>query len=208
MGKGRYLVSRQDNREGSGPSGAGEQQHRTARRLLVRSLIRISVVTGVLLCLYAWAPLGQRPEGSVVVGMVLSLLVLAVVVTWQIASVTRSPSPWLRAVEGIALSVQLLLLVFASTYFTTEQVEPGSFSESLTRIDALYFSLTVFATVGFGDVYATTQDSRLLVSIQMIVDLVLIGLIAKVLLGAAQRRRGALDASANRPVDPGGPREG
>ncbi|MDF2746457.1 MAG: ion channel, partial [Propionibacteriaceae bacterium] len=96
----------------------------------------------------------------------------------------------------------------ASTYFTTEQVEPGSFSESLTRIDALYFSLTVFATVGFGDVYATTQDSRLLVSIQMIVDLVLIGLIAKVLLGAAQRRRGALDASANRPVDPGGPREG
>jgi voltage-gated potassium channel len=186
---------------------AQPQLHRMARRLVMRSVARISVVTVVLFSLYASVPLGQRPEGSVLAGMVLSLLALAVVVTWQIVAVTRAPFPWLRAVEGIALSVPLLLLVFAATYFATMQAEPGSFNEPLTRIDALYFSMTVFATVGFGDISPTSQAARLLVSIQMVADLVLLGLIAKVLVGAAQRRRGALDASAEQPTDLGAPPE-
>jgi len=183
------------------------RQDRMNRRVL-RSLVRTSVITVILFCLYAWAPLGQRPEGSVLVAMVLSLLVLAGVVTWQVVAVTRSPLPWLRAAEGIALSVPLLLLLFASTYFATEKVVAGSFNEQLTRIDALYFSTTIFATVGFGDIWASSQAMRVLVTVQMIADLVLVGLIAKVLVGAAQRRRRALDAGADRPSEPSGTREG
>lgn len=152
----------------------------------------------VLFGLYAWAPLGQRPMGSVLAGLVLSVLLLAIVMTWQIVAVTRSPSPLLRAVEGIALSVPLLLFMFAGIYFVTGSTDAGSFSEPLTRIDAMYFATTVFATVGFGDISATSQSARVLVSVQMFADLILIGVIAKVLLGAAQRRRGALDADADR----------
>ena len=60
---------------------------------------------------------------------------------------------------------------------------------SLTRTDSLYFTVTVFATVGFGDIIATSQTARLLVTVQMILDLVVLGLGIRVFLGAVQRGR-------------------
>ena len=45
------------------------------------------------------------------------------------------------------------------------QADPANFStHTLTRTDALYFTITIFATVGFGDISATSQSARLLVS--------------------------------------------
>jgi hypothetical protein len=61
--------------------------------------------------------------------------------------------------------------------------------QSLTRTDALYFTVTVFTTVGFGDIVATTQVARLVVTVQMILDLVVLGLGVRVFLGAVQRGR-------------------
>ena len=58
---------------------------------------------------------------------------------------------------------------------------------SLTRTDALYFTVTVFTTVGFGDITATTQAARLIVTVQMILDLGVLGLGIRVFLGAVQR---------------------
>ena len=57
----------------------------------------------------------------------------------------------------------------------------------LTRTDSLYFTVTVFATVGFGDITATSQTGRLLVTAQMILDLIVLGLGIRVFLGAVQR---------------------
>jgi hypothetical protein len=165
---------------------------RPARRLVVRSLARILVATVVLFGLYAWIPLGQRPEGSVLLQLVLSLLLVAAVVSWQIVAVMRSQSPGLRAVEGVAMSALLLVLVFASMYFAIETTDSGNFSELLTRVDALYFSVTVFASVGFGDIVPVSQLARMMVMVQMVADLILIGLIAKVLVGAVQRRQRVL----------------
>ena len=167
----------------------------------MRSMVRMAVVTVLLLGLYAWAPLGERPEGSVLVQLVLALLLVTVVVAWQIVAVLRSPSPLLRGVEGVAMSVPLLLLVFASTFFAVEQNDPGSFSEPLTRVDALYFAVTVFATVGFGDIAPVSQLARTLLIVQMVANLILIGLIAKVFVGAVQRRQRVLE-TADQSTDP------
>ena len=49
--------------------------------------------------------------------------------------------------------------------------------------------MTVFATVGFGDITAKTEAARLVVTGQMIVDLVIIGLGARIILGAVTRGR-------------------
>jgi voltage-gated potassium channel len=37
----------------------------------------------------------------------------------------------------------------------------------MTHTDALYFTVTVFATVGFGDITARTDTARLLVTVQI-----------------------------------------
>ena len=61
------------------------------------------------------------------------------------------------------------------------------------RDDSLYFTVTVFSTVGFGDITATSQATRVLAILHMLADLVLVGLIVRVLLRAVQvgqRRQG------------------
>ena len=43
-------------------------------------------------------------------------------------------------------------------------ISASNFSEPLTRTGALYFTVTVFSTVGFGDITAKTEAARLVVT--------------------------------------------
>ena len=64
--------------------------------------------------------------------------------------------------------------------------EPG-------RSDALYLTVTIFATVGFGDISAQTESARLFVTVQMLLDLVVLGLGLQVFLGAVKRGKASPD---------------
>lgn len=183
---------------GSDRSVARHHNRRLAGRRLVGSVARICLVIGVVWLLYAAVPLDGPREGTVLTRMVLSLLVLAAIVTWQIAAVARSLYPGLRAVEAVAVSIPLLIALFASAYVVTSNSDNASFTEPLTKPDGVYFAVTVLATVGFGDIAPRSEAARYIVTMQMVVDLVLIGVIAKVLFGAAQERRRALGAKVEK----------
>ena len=58
----------------------------------------------------------------------------------------------LRAIEALAAAIPLFLLVFAAAYVKLDSTQAQAFSEPLSRTDALYFTITVFSTVGFGDI--------------------------------------------------------
>jgi voltage-gated potassium channel len=77
--------------------------------------------------------------------------------------------------------------LFASAYFILSLDDPSTFTEPLTRSDAVYLTVTIFATVGFGDISAQTETARLLVTAQMLLDLVVLGLGIQVILGAVKR---------------------
>lgn len=83
--------------------------------------------------------------------------------------------PALRAVEALGLLVPLFLLLFASTYFLIDRASTANFTQTLTRTDALYFMVTVFTTVGFGDISAKSETARVLVMLQMLADLAVLG---------------------------------
>ena len=91
------------------------------RRQVLASLCRLALFTTALFLLYLFAPLDSRPEGAFALRVIASLVVLVIVVSWQIIAVTRSPYPRLRAIEGVALSVPLFILLFASTYVHAPQ---------------------------------------------------------------------------------------
>ncbi|MCQ4079561.1 potassium channel family protein [Streptomyces sp. RB6PN25] len=62
----------------------------------------------------------------------------------------------------------------------------------MTRIDALYLSMTVFTTAGFGDITAVTQAARIVTTVQMFGGLLLVGVAARVVVMAMKaglRRR-------------------
>jgi len=156
------------------------------------AVLRVAVVTGSMLTVYATAPIGDQPTRGVAVRLSLALLLLGLVLGWQLRSVIRSDNPTLRGVETVATSVPLFVLMFAAAYVAIDQTTSDSFTEPVNRIDGVYFAVTVLATVGFGDIAPTSELTRVMVTVQMIVDLILVGLIAKVLVGAVRMRRQAL----------------
>jgi voltage-gated potassium channel len=153
------------------------------------ALARALVNTTALVLLYYLLPL-NRPVSWKTLGWLLGGLVLvALLVARQIRAILRARYPSLRAIEALATSIPLFLLVFAAAYQMLAASDPSSFSEHLTRTDTLYFVVTVFATVGFGDITAVRETARVLVMVQMLGDLVLIGLVIRAFLAAVDRGR-------------------
>ncbi|MCL2552396.1 MAG: potassium channel family protein [Actinomycetia bacterium] len=163
-----------------------DMEPRRRRRLLLRTALRAAVAPVVLLVLYYALPLDHPLEVGKAGWFVIGFLVFAAAVAWQVYSIVRSPHPRLRQIEALTVVVPMFLLMFAGTYFLLEAGQPGSFTQPLTRTDALYFTVTVFATVGFGDITAKTETARVLVTVQMIGGLIVVGLVAKLLVGVAQ----------------------
>ena len=147
-------------------------------------------VAAVLIALYYIAPLDHLTRQSLVAALILGLLFLAAMTAFQVRAILRAAHPAVRAIEALATTVPLFLLLFAATYFLMSQGSPSNFNvPALTRTDTLYFTVTVFATVGFGDISPVSQTARLVVTAQMILNLILIGLGVRLLVDAAQRAR-------------------
>ena len=157
------------------------------RRLIIAAVLRGLVVTTVLVVLYYLMPLDQPWDTGTAVRLVIGLLIFAGLTAWQVKAVAGSRYPGLRAAEALGLIIPLYLLLFASTYFLMERASAANFTQSLSRTDALYFSVTVFATVGFGDIAAKSETARVVLIVQMLADLALLGAGARVLLGAVRR---------------------
>ena len=159
----------------------------TVRRLVVWAVLRGVLSTTVLVVLYYALPLDQPWNGNTAVRVLIGLLVFAVIAVWQVRSIAGSRYPRIRAFEALGLIVPFYLLVFASTYFVMQRASSANFTQPLTRTDALYFTVTVFSTVGFGDITPKSEPTRVVLIVQMLGDLALLGAGARVLLGAVRR---------------------
>ncbi|AZM89826.1 MULTISPECIES: potassium channel family protein [Streptomyces] len=136
--------------------------------------------------LYYVAPLDYGFGVVAVAALAAGLLVFGCLIVWQVKAIARSAHPRLRVLEALGTAVPLFLMLFSAAYFLLSGDRPGSFSEALSRTDALYFTVTVFATVGFGDIVPADGTGRALVTAQMVADLIMVGLVAKVLFGAVE----------------------
>jgi voltage-gated potassium channel len=164
---------------------------RPGRRPLLLAIVRTTVTTVGVVVLYFVLPLDRGFSVGTLLALAAGVLGMGLLVAWQVRAILRSAHPALRAVESISFSVPLFLLLFAGTYAVLSDSDPASFTEPLTRLDSLYFVITVFATVGFGDISAVTGLARSLVTVQMVGDLILIGLVLRVFLTAVERGRRA-----------------
>lgn len=164
-------------------------QARPSARQIALSAARAAAATGVLLALYYLLPLDREATWAAITTLAIGLAALIALVVFQVRSILNSPFPGIRAVEALASCIPFFLLLFASTYFVLERLSAGNFSAPLTRSDSLYFTVTVFSTVGFGDITPKTELARLLVTGQMVVDVIILGLAIKVIVGAARSRR-------------------
>jgi voltage-gated potassium channel len=166
---------------------------RTGAAVVTRGLLSAIFMVVV----YYRAPLDRPLDFRILLWLGGGLIGLAAALAWQVRSIMRSDTPRLQAVEAVAIGLPFLLLLYASVYSVMSLDQPHSFTQELGRTDALYFTMTVFTTVGFGDITPATEVARIIVMTQMVVGLLTVGIVAKLLFGAVQvavERRSATTA--------------
>jgi preprotein translocase subunit YajC len=161
------------------------------------SVVRVVVSSAILVGLYYLLPFDGLGGAGPLIRLLVGLGAFVALVVWQTRTIIRSPHPGLRAIEALAVTIPLLVLTFAATYYVMERANANAFTEPLTRTDSLYFAVTVMTTTGFGDIAARTQEARVFVTIQMALDLVVLGLGLRVILGAVKIGRARAGGSSS-----------
>ena len=160
---------------------------RRRRWLIARGLLRAFATAVLMVVGYYTLPLGSLSDVSVAAELSVGVALLVGVIVWQVGAIERATYPAIRATQALAVTTPLFLLLFAASYYILSADDVATFTEALSRSDALYLTVTIFATVGFGDISAQTESARLFVTAQMLLDLVILGLGLQVILGAVKR---------------------
>jgi hypothetical protein len=170
---------------------------RLRRRRKIEIVVQIAGLAMLALLVYFVIPLdGDHAElfaGALVLVATFALLPLAI---RRARHVLTSEQPVLVAAQSLAIALTLLIVSFSSIYFVLGSEHEGQINGVRTKIDALYYTITILSTVGFGDVTATGQGARALVATHMIVNLVFLAVAIRLLSSALEQRK---DDTPSRP---------
>jgi hypothetical protein len=165
------------------PSSDGPKRSPGRQRLDVVVTLMLVVVLTVV---YYLLPVpGRMRNASWAVLFSVGVIVLAALI---VVSVGRL----LRAGPDVGVRLLVLLICLAVLFFSWTDVllakEPGQFADLHTKTDAVYFSVTTLATVGFGDVHASGQLARAAVTLQILFNLVFLGVVVALVSGVLRTR--------------------
>lgn len=120
--------------------------------------------------------------------LVLAMLVLGLLLVFfrvQGRWSSRKQSEDYVRIQWLLTALYALVLVFALVYAVVAVQVPGQFAGLENRTDALYFSVTLVATVGFGDIHPVGGAARLLATAHMVFNLIYLGTAIRMLVGKA-----------------------
>ncbi len=147
-------------------------------------------IVGLVVAVYLAAPAAltfailSTAVAIVLLGVYLAMLVFLLRLDYNTGG--NSTIFWMRLLGSEPVSVLLhlttttvllSLIVFASAYRSIDLALADSFSEPLSRMDALYFSVTTFSTTGFGDIHPLSATARAVCSGQMALTFLLVSVV-------------------------------
>ncbi len=154
-----------------------------SRRPVAKSLAAVVVLFGA----FAVLPFrGERWWVGALLGAALLGAMVPLAIT-RLHRVLSSDRPVVEALEALVLMLSMLITGFAAVFYAMNR-DGHQISGLDTRIDAVYFTVTTLGTVGFGDVAATSQSARVVVTVQILFDLVFVGVAVRVFSNTARRR--------------------
>lgn len=153
------------------------------RTIVARSAAGVAA----LFVIYSLLPLAGRGRlYGVVVGGVLVALAVPVMIN-RVRAVATSHHPLLEAAAAILVTVSLLVVGPAATYYTLATSDPAAFNGLDTKLDAIYFAVVIITTVGFGDIVPVSQLGRLVVTVNLALAIVLLGVSIRLMGWAAKQ---------------------
>lgn len=156
------------------------------RHHVVLTVVRAIGTAVLVLVAYFTVPIREHPHQLDVIRLSAGLALFVVVLVYEVRAIVRSDRPMLRAADAMALVVPIFVAVFSWTYLTMAKAKPRSFTQPLDRVSALYFTVTVFTTVGFGDIAPVSDAARLTVVAQMVCDVLVIAAVVRLILEAGR----------------------
>lgn len=140
------------------------------------TLASLGTFTAVIAA-YFFIPLDTNQSTWRVATSVLITMIAIGVVTWVLVKEFRRQAqgagPHLTGIQLLVL-FELVLVVFALGYFSLAVHGTDQMTGIETRLDALYFTATTMATVGYGDVHPVGQLARGVATIQMAFDIIFV----------------------------------
>jgi len=166
-------------------------------------VLKVVLMPVAVLVLYFVFPVdADRAPVGVLTGILLSvasLVTVVVIVAGEARGARSGMSGWL-----LVLVLEVVLVVFSFVYYLVDDKDPEQIVGLVTRLDALYFSTTTTATVGFGDVHAEGQVARGVVTVHMIFNIIFIAAVVNLAKERMTERRAALHHERAQPPDSDG----
>jgi Ca2+/Na+ antiporter len=172
---------------GTSPNGsAGDRPARAASAIdVIRPLANAAVVVIVMVGVYWVFPIQDSVDWRWAVRLVIGVALTFALMGREFWAVQRSSRPVVRAVRALTATLAVFVVTFSLTYLAVSHSDVKSFSQPLNKIGAAYFTVSTMATVGFGDITPVSDGARLLVIVQILLDLVVLAVGARLLVRTA-----------------------
>lgn len=184
-------------------SAAGESVVRPIRSTGRKAVLTVLTVV-VPVVVYFLLPLdkefGELIATVLVVVAAASLIPISI---RQAQMVLYSHDPLFDAMRSIVSALVFLVIAFSSAYFVLAANYDDQITGLHTKLDGIYFTVTILATVGFGDISATGQTARGIVSAQMVVNFAVLAVSLRVITWALKERGPEAFARRMPPPPPG-----
>lgn len=136
---------------------------------------QLLAIAGMVVVFYS-APINTQETTSRTLRAVALTLLGIAALAWAItAQLKRQLHSKDENVRSLLMLLVLVAMVFALGFYSIEEHSPEQIQGMHTRTDALYFTVSTLATVGFGDVHAVGQLARGLVILQLVFNVTFVG---------------------------------
>jgi voltage-gated potassium channel len=187
-GSGPRTWLKRNDRVPSDPLRLADLPPTVRRRAIFRCGATVVLCWVFLIGAFYVLPIGHESGLRAGVRVSADVALVGAVFAWQIRRISVAALPELRAVEALGIVIALFLVLFSGIYLAMSHEAAGTFTQRLDHTKALYFTISVFSTVGFGDITPRTDTARLVVSAQMLLDLAIIGAAVRLIFNAARSR--------------------
>ncbi len=145
-----------------------------------------------VLVLYFSVPIqGDKSVLRLALDLAVTVMAMAVVGLVTIREFRRMQIGEALKFNGAQLLVvlEIVLVVFSLTYFTLALHGHHEMAGLHTRVDALYFTATTIATVGYGDIHSVGQLARIVNTIQLVFDILFLAVFVRLISTAASQHQ-------------------
>jgi voltage-gated potassium channel len=155
-----------------------------ARLLVLKNLLAGLGLIALSTLVYFLLPMGEF--GSIGAWGFAAVFLLGLsAVSWSVIRQVRryrsGAMGRIAPIAGVIASLYLAVLFFAAVYYALSIQHPLAIASLRTKVDALYFAVSITSTVGFGDVHAVSQLARVVVIIHIVFNIGFLGVAVSVL---------------------------